>query len=244
MSDQGPEQDSEEEEEEPKEVEKQQRQNESQEIARRIVQAAREDPAASVSSLAKQFDVSRNYARRVLKVGGVVLVSQQEALEAKTPREEVDGKIIQQEVQTAVSAQTRSWAASLAHDTIEDQRLTGEVVCNELRPIASARGMMVIDLIRQALEAEKTLQALKDQYGPQASDFGYGNVLEYAHLALRFHRENHSVPLEMELVKKVAESVIAEREYKTKVDRLVGLLISGRKEDKMKFLLETEGERS
>ena len=195
----------------------------------------------TIAGLARQFKIGRNTVREILERHDIILSSQEQAgLEAR----ETDAKIVQAESAMAVSRQTRQWSRDLTEKTIEDVRLTGEVVVNELRPIALSRGMLVSDLINGALEAEKTLQALKDQYGPQASDFGHDDILGYIHLALRFHRENHGVPLEMEEVRGLIKEFVAEREYEQRVNHLVGLLVSGRKEDKAKFILETQGGQS
>lgn len=218
------------------------RKRETQETALKIIEAARQRPnEVSVNSLSAEFGVGKPYVRRILTANSITLPSQQQFFEQGVPKEEVDARIIGQVTRTEVSAQTRQWAESLTHDMIEDQRLVGQVVCDELRPLALSQGKLVSQLIEEALEDQKTLQGLKDQYGSQASDFGHDNVLEYLRLTARFHQENHSAPVEMEEIRGLIKEFVAEREYEARVNHLVGLLVSGRKEDKAKFILETMG---
>lgn len=220
------------------------RKRESQAVAEAIITAAKERPyEISINSLATEHQVSRDYVRRILKSHNLILPSQEQSMEMGGG--DVDQKIIHGTVQTVATNLTRSWSERTARDLLSDISLTGTVVVQEWRPLCLSRGQLVHTFLQEAVNDQKVLTDLKQRYSEQAESFGFhDDFLKYLSTVMTFHRTYHDIPIQLEQVEVVLENMLTKEAHEARTHELTALLLSGRKEDKAKFLLLTQGGQS
>lgn len=164
----------------------------------RILELARKDPDATVSSLSRKTGASRDRVRARLRKSGITLPSQRAS--NATPAPVNAAAEISAAVDVAQADIEAAYAKEQATVRLRDIHESGVIVVDELAPEARGRGMLTSELLRRALDALRWRENLEREHAVLlAPDKGI-DVEYLVDYALTFVEQHHGAPARVRLL--------------------------------------------